>query len=509
MKASTIFRLLILLLVTSALVSAHPMGNLSVNHYAKLVPSERGVAITFAMDLAEIPTFELLQAWDLSKEAPRAVLERRAAAEARLWVSRLRIVQNGRALVPRIESTELAVLDGAGNLPVFRVTTRLHVDAKAGKVQFEDENYPARTGWREVVVEAGVGAEITAASKSSVDLSHGLTAYPQDPLLAPPQDKAVWLEWRTLVRPVGVSQVVPWASGASAAPLPSGAVASVSRAASSPAEAATSGTVQRGDAISKLLRTEHMSWAVMSLLMGLSFWFGALHALEPGHGKTMVAAYLVGVRGTPKHAVLLGAMVTFAHTISVFALGLVTMFLSQYILPEKLAKMLGLVSGLSIIWIGGMMLWRRLRKLSGHHHPSHDHDHSHPHSHDHNHSHGPDSHSHVPEGEISMGSLIALGASGGLVPCPSALILLLSAISIGKVGLGMMLLLTFSLGLALVLTGTGLLVLYARNLFPQRKGEQRPVFRFLPVISAATVLVVGIVMTGYSLGILPTNRLVL
>jgi nickel/cobalt exporter len=506
MQASTIFRLPIALLVMTALLLGHPMGNLSVNHYAKLVPSEKGIAMTFAMDLAEIPTFELLQAWDLPKEAPRGVLERRAAAEARLWVSRLRIVQNGKALLPTIESTELAVLDGAGNLPVFRVTTRLHVDAKAGRVEFEDENYPARTGWREVVIEAGISAKITAASKNSADLSYALTAYPQDPLLAPPQDKAAWLEWKAVVTPVNVSQALPGPSGASVAPMPSGAMASVSQAAGRPAEVVASGTVQRGDAISKLLRTENMSWGVMALLLGLSFWFGALHALEPGHGKTMVAAYLVGARGTPKHAVLLGATVTFAHTISVFALGLVTMFLSQYILPEKIVKVLGLVSGVSIIWLGGMMLWRRLQKLSGHHHQ--DRDHQHPHSHDHDHSHGPETHSHVPQGEISMGSLIALGASGGLVPCPSALILLLSAISIGKAGLGMMLLLTFSLGLALVLTATGLLVLYARNLFPERKGGSGMVFRFLPVISATAVLVIGILMTGYSLGLLPANRLI-
>ena len=178
MQASTIFRLPIALLVMTALLLGHPMGNLSVNHYAKLVPSEKGIAMTFAMDLAEIPTFELLQAWDLPKEAPRGVLERRTAAEALLWVSRLRIVQNGKALLPTIDSTELAVMDGAGNLPVFRVTTRLHADAKAGRVEFEDENYPARTGWREVVIEAGIGAKITAASKNSADLSYALTAYP-------------------------------------------------------------------------------------------------------------------------------------------------------------------------------------------------------------------------------------------------------------------------------------------------------------------------------------------
>jgi ABC-type nickel/cobalt efflux system permease component RcnA len=320
-----------------------------------------------------------------------------------------------------------------------------------------------------------------------------------------------------------------------------------------------------------MLRVKNLSWGMLATLIALAFWFGALHALEPGHGKTMVAAYLVGERGTAKHAVILGGMVTFTHTISVFALGLATMFLSRYVMPEKISKVLGVVSGISIVWIGGMMLWRRVRGLSrgkgaghghahhdhahtrshGHEHPhahahvhapavvasAHSHDHSHghahphphPHSHDHSHDHHHDhshdhghshshgglththdghTHSHVPEGEISIGSLIALGASGGLVPCPSALILLLSAISIGRVGLGMVLLLSFSLGLAIVLTATGLLVLYAKNLLPEGSSHNNRLFRYMPVVSAAVILVIGVAMTGVALGWIPAGRFI-
>ena len=112
----------------------------------------------------------------------------------------------------------------------------------------------------------------------------------------------------------------------------------------------------------------------------------------------------------------------------------------------------------------------------------------------------------MPEGEITLGSLIALGASGGLVPCPSALILLLSAISIGRTGLGMILLLAFSLGLALVLTAAGLAVLYAKNLIPERKRSDNAFFRYMPVVSAAAIVVIGVVMTSVSLGWIPAGR---
>jgi ABC-type nickel/cobalt efflux system permease component RcnA len=222
--------------------------------------------------------------------------------------------------------------------------------------------------------------------------------------------------------------------------------------------------------------------------MAAAFGLGAVHALSPGHGKTIVAAYLVGSRGTLRHAAFLGAMVTFTHTASVFLLGFVTLFLSQYVLPEKLFPVMGAISGLSIVWVGATLFFKRLGG-SGHHHHHH-------------HHHDGHSHSHVPEGEITMGSLIALGASGGLVPCPSALVVLLSAISLGRVGLGMLLLVGFSAGLATVLMGVGALVLFAGSLLPasERVTGSRA-FRLLPVASAALITCVGVLMTCVSLGV--------
>jgi ABC-type nickel/cobalt efflux system permease component RcnA len=235
----------------------------------------------------------------------------------------------------------------------------------------------------------------------------------------------------------------------------------------------------------------------MATGLAVAFALGAMHALSPGHGKTIVAAYLVGARGTVKHALFLGGMVTFTHTISVFALGFVTLFLSRQFSPDKIFPVLGAVSGLTIVWIGANLLYTRARKLraSEHHHHHHDHHHHH-HSHDH-------SHSHIPEGDVTLASLVALGASGGLVPCPSALVLLLSAVALRRVGLGLILLVAFSAGLALVLMAIGVIVIYAKHLLPGGKDKPLPsAFRLIPVFSAAVIVCIGLFMTAVSLGLI-------
>jgi nickel/cobalt transporter (NicO) family protein len=263
------------------------------------------------------------------------------------------------------------------------------------------------------------------------------------------------------------------------------------------------------DALVRLMHAGALTPWMLAAAIGIAFALGAAHALTPGHGKTIVAAYLVGSRGTLRHAAFLGAMVTFTHTVSVFLLGMATLFLFQYVVPENITRVLGAISGLSIVAIGGWMLYQRLRGTHAHTHEhhghddhhhdhahahDHHHDHSHPHSHDHSHA-----HSHLPD-EISWSGLVALGASGGLVPCESALVLLLTAIAMRRVGLGLILLVFFSLGLAIVLMAIGVAVIYAKNLLPAGARERRGVFRWMPVASAAVVLVLGLLMTGVSLG---------
>jgi nickel/cobalt exporter len=248
---------------------------------------------------------------------------------------------------------------------------------------------------------------------------------------------------------------------------------------------------------------------VLGILVALAA--GAVHALSPGHGKTLAAAYLVGSRGTFRHALLLGAATTITHTSSVFLIGLGSLFLSAYVVPEKIIPILSVVSGLSIVLIGAVLLVKRLRVMQrgganahGHAH-SHSHDHHH---HDHDHVHGAHvhthdghTHSHAPQGDISIGSLILLGASGGLVPCPTAMVLMLSAIALARTAFGLLLLIAFSLGLAGVLVGVGAVVLYAKHWLPDaEKTTRRPIYRLIPVLSAATITCIGLLMTAASLG---------
>lgn len=284
-----------------------------------------------------------------------------------------------------------------------------------------------------------------------------------------------------------------------------------------------------------MLRSGDLSASFLAGTLLAAMIWGAGHALTPGHGKAIVGAYLVGARSTPWHAVYLGLTVTLTHTLGVFALGFVALFASQYVLPEQLYPWLGAVSGLIVVGMGLYMLKNRLVPViagrSPHHHHDHSHDqhghsnhadhhhhhehkaedhhHSHTHSHDdhhghghhhphdhHGHSHG-HGHSHLPpeaDGRpVTWRSLLLLGVSGGLLPCPSALVLLLAAVSMNRAGFGMALVVAFSLGLAAVLTVVGLLFVRGSAVF-----QRVPRFilwqRYLPIASALVITVLGVVL---------------
>jgi nickel/cobalt transporter (NicO) family protein len=486
-----------LLFVLAVSLSAHPMGNFSVSHYARIEVSGGGAEIRYVLDLAEIPSFQLLQQWGLSADSPRNSLDAKAASQAREWVRNLSVACDGRTVFPRFESATLAMTPGAGGSPVMRITSILKLAVAAGALSYEDRNFPDRAGWKEVVIAAGPGASIERASQDDTDRSQALTAYPADPTVAPPQDLKASVEW------IAAGPVARNAPPKIVPPIPAPAQAT----SPVPPQPSAPGTVVRGDFLSRLLHRGDIGLGLILLGMAAAFGLGCMHALSPGHGKTIVAAYLVGARGTFKHAIFLGGMVTFTHTISVFFLGLTTLFLSQYVLPEKIFPVLGAISGISIVWIGGLMLYKRARKLRRTGLPACPPDHDHHHHHDHEHEHGPHTHTHVPEGDITLGSLIALGASGGLVPCPSALVLLLSSIALGRIGLGLLLLIAFSSGLAVVLMGIGVLVLYAKHFLPDsQKTAAHPAFRIIPVVSAALIVCIGLLMTGVSLGWIQPNR---
>ena len=484
-----------MLCLTGPLLQAHPMGNFSVSHYSRIEVNGHGARVHYVLDLAEIPTFQLLQQWKLDPAAPQAELEGHAAAQAREWVRNLSVQVGGKAMSPRLEKSSLKMDKGAGGMAVMRVTADFSIDAAPGKLEFEDRNYPDRAGWKEIVIVAGKDAVVQHASPDNADRSQELTAYPQDPLIAPPQDLIASLGWQSTA-PVlrAKSAPLPPASATSETVAPPVKEPPPSPTTQPPGQNAP-GTVVRGDYLSRMLHQGDIGWGMILAGMVVAFGLGAVHALSPGHGKTIVAAYLVGTRGTPKHAIFLGGMVTFTHTISVFFLGLTTLFLSQYVLPEKIYPVLGAISGLSIVWIGTTLFFKRLSaaKRGGHHYNN-------PLVHDHGDGHV---HSHVPEGDVSMASLVALGASGGLVPCPSALVLLLSSVALGRVALGLTLLVAFSAGLAMVLMAIGLVVLYAKHLLPDsQKTARSPLFRYVPVASAAVITCAGLLMTGVALGVI-------
>jgi nickel/cobalt exporter len=290
--------------------------------------------------------------------------------------------------------------------------------------------------------------------------------------------------------------------------------------------------------------------SLLIAIAGSVIW-GAMHAMSPGHGKTIVGAYLVGSRATVQHAMFLGLTTTITHTIGVFALGLVTLFASRYILPEQLYPWMSFVSGLIVVIIGLNLLSDRLQSLrlgkksplalkvadddhthdhshDHHHHGEHSHthdrthdhhhhgehghthdhaqSHTHDHTHDHHdhgeHSHSHHSHSHLPPGAdgepVTWRNLLALGISGGIVPCPSALVLLLSAIAVNRIGFGLTLVLAFSLGLAATLTGIGLLLVGARRIF-ERMPLQLRVVRGLSALSALLITLLGLGITTQAL----------
>jgi ABC-type nickel/cobalt efflux system permease component RcnA len=204
----------------------------------------------------------------------------------------------------------------------------------------------------------------------------------------------------------------------------------------------------------------------------------------------MISAYLVGARGTPQHAIFLGLVTTLTHTLTIFLLGLGVLFASQYVIPEQLYPVLSVISGLTVCGVGVRLLQRRLHSEADHC------------SHPHHHEPGSDSHQHEPSSDAtadtSLASLVSLGVAGGIVPCPSALVLLLSAIALHQTAYGLFLVSGFSAGMASVLVAVGLLVLYAKQWLdqfaaPERLGQQ------LSVVSAIVIVCAGIGLTVFAI----------
>ena len=425
---------LLLLLVLAPAASAHPLGNFTINHLSSVTIARDRVDVAYTIDQAEIPTFQ---------ERGLPVLARKRAEAGR----GLALYVDGRhvalALAP---GGRLSFPMGQGGLHTTRVelslSARVH-DPRS--VELRDGTFPGRLGWKAIVIRPGQGTAVRSSVPAS-DPTGGLRHYPQSLLKSPPDQRSASFT----VKPGDGSVTAPRAEGG--------------------------GTVtedRSGDGLAGVFSDAAGGKGVLLLLLLAAFGWGALHALSPGHGKSMVAAYLVGTRGTARHAVVLGATVTVAHTAGVFALGVVTLALSQYVLPEDLYPWLTLVSGLLVVTVGAAVLRSRLRAR-------HQHQHHHHHHHD---------------DALSWKGLIAMGASAGLIPCPSALVVLLGAISQHQVALGLVLITAFSLGLAATMTAIGLAVVYAQRALGRVNLPSR-LTTALPAVSALVIVVVGCVLTA-------------
>jgi nickel/cobalt exporter len=456
------------LLAATTSLGASPMGSFSVSHYTRLEVSAQGVAVTYVLDLADVPSYILLRDWKL--KSPQTEMERKAVEQAQEWSKGLEFRAGGKVVTQQFVSAHMRDERPAG----VRITSTFSLPNVASPLQFEDHNFPDRFGWKEIVIFAGSSAQIVTTSHGGADRSNELTAYPADAMTAAPQDLRASVDWRVSSSPAVPPRIVPIPQP-EPVPPPAGSDRPVPPTLPGPT---------KSDFLSRLLAMSQIKWQWMLLGLAVAFGLGGAHALEPGHGKTIVAAYLVGSRGamrqTMRHAALLGAVVTFTHTISVFLLGLAMLVLSRSIVPGNIIKTLEVASGMAIVTIGAMLFFERLRQLRGRH--AH-------------------VHSHLPDEEVTLGGLIALGVSGGLVPCPAALVMMLAAISFGHVGAGLVLMVAFSLGLAAVLMAVGMMVLYARSWLPNPAAAGRhPVLRLVPVFSALFIVCLGLLMTGVSLG---------
>jgi len=466
-KLALVVAVLVALLVP-VVAQAHPLGNFTTNRYAEVVASGKQVYVLYVLDLAEIPTF---QARDdvarLGTTGYARSLAQQLGRGVNLTVGGVR-----RQLVPLHQA--IAFPDGVGGLH----TTRLEIVYEAGsaagageRLALRDGNFSDRIGWREIVVRAdGRGARISGSDVPTASVSDRLRAYPKN-LLRSPLDVT-----------------------AATATLDPGTAAGSPPALFDAQELNAPVTVRKYDgSFTSLIVRHDLSFGFVLIAILIAAFWGAVHALSPGHGKSIVAAYLVGSRGKARHALALGGIVTLTHTIGVFTLGFITLALSQFVVPETLYPWLNLASAVTVVVVGVAVLrsrvlgWLRPKPAPAHHHHDHGHDHDHPHPHDHDHS-------HVPEEGSGWRGIVAVGVSGGILPCPSALVVLLAAISLHRVAFGLVLILAFSLGLAITVSSIGLVAVGARRVFNRVSFEGR-IVRALPAVSALVIFGLGLVMT--------------
>ncbi|WP_433045435.1 hypothetical protein [Dactylosporangium sp. CS-033363] len=432
--------------------SAHPLGNFSVNQLAALsfTPSRVDVAVT--VDFAELPTLQETLA---------------APAECDAFNAAFAVRVSGAPLAFSVVSSSLVYSEGSGGLRTSRLSCGLSAPAaltSAVPVSVVSRYRDDRVGWRELTATAA-GVHLSGSSLPTASATDGLRSYPDDLLSSPPD-----------VRSASFT-VEPGGSTDATAAGPAGG---------GPSWLARADSVLRG-----LVGSRGLTPWVGFLAVLLALVLGGAHAALPGHGKTVMAAYLAGRRGRPRDALAVGATVTLTHTGGVLVLGLL-LTTAAGLAGERVLAWLGVVSGVLVAAVGlGMLRARRRPGVDAGHSHGHSHGPGHHHS-DHHHSDHHHHHSHAPD-RPSRWALVGMGVAGGLVPSPSALVVLLGAIGLGRTWFGVLLVLAYGAGMAAVLTAAGLLLIRIRDRWrwPARLKLSPRLTAWAPNGTAALVLLVG------------------
>jgi nickel/cobalt transporter (NicO) family protein len=450
-------------------VSAHPLGNFTINHYSRIELAADQVILRYALDMAEIPTFQERVLIDRDQDSQLSEEERIEYLKNKSQELKdgLELLVNGNPVKLQIFSQELDFPPGQGGLPTLRIDLLLQGPlALAGEegeqtLYYRDDNYLRRLGWKEIVIKAREGISLVNSTAPEVDQSNGLRIYPRD-MLSSPLDL-------TEARSTFV--------------LGGGNLSQTSQ--SEPGSVTVKPNPRPDDAFTSLITAERLTLPVVALSLVFALGLGAAHALSPGHGKTIMAAYLVGTRGTLRHALFLGLTVTLSHTLGVLALGGVALYASSFMAPDRLYPWLGLSSGVIILGIGVWLLISRVsQNLEQYHH----------HPHGQHHHHWPNNSNKL---SLTWKNLTALGVVGGLVPSASALVILLAAISLHRLSFGLLLILAFSAGMAAVLAGVGLVLVYAGKAVERVGFQHRWIASLasrIPLMTALVVLVSGLVL---------------
>ncbi len=466
--------------------SAHPLGNFTINHLSELSARAGTVKVRYVLDMAEIPTFAVMRAQDSNGRMSAAQLGAWASDEARAIDSQLDLSVDGVRTPLGMDSAHATTRRGAGGLPTLYFVADLHATvARAGSHAFvyADRTYAGRLGWKDVIVSP------------ATEPTRELTAYPSALLGSPRDNTAIQFSL-----------------------APDGRVAVRAAAAGEAAPASGAPSAIRSNALSDLLAkgTGNPLFVLFTLLVAVAL--GALHALEPGHGKTLLAVSLVGARATARQAAILAGALTVAHTAGVLLLGIAIIAFKDYFVPESIYPWITLLSGLAIAVIGARAVARQVIARRPYAH-SHAHGHSHVHPHEHAHEHGTHGHahdhgdghvhshddleharSHAIEGDapLRFGPTVLAAMSGGIAPCPAALVVLFAALAQNALTYGIVVIVFFSLGLASTLTGLGIGVVRGASWLSARP-QFDALVRYGPLASATVIAIIGSVMVGQGL----------